>query len=543
MAQDVQVYDVAGKYQTDLGKTVLPAAVKAVDFSALDNALKTEEQLANKALDTITANLKGIGQIQDDLTQIPLFNPAHHKALDEAKKEVGIDSDQFKSALGNMDNPTALYDLDRKMKKLMVNPVVKNIMYENAITDNFKANLPTIEDPNLRAKAVADLAAAAEDETGQAIKGLNLSMYQTLDLPSSYKAVIDQYAPVKTTAVRKVGPNNESYTEMVTGRDPDAVKKAREYYMKNKKVENNLKAQGIMDENGEMILDGDGKNWFDIIEAGELQQSTEISDVKGTSPESKASGVVDYSITGDIGTPGGYTQNMIEGFDLGLLGAVETAGRSVSVHADPVKDPIVNFGAYSFNRTVAKDFLESLRPDPTVKDKTGKNKEIAATIDEILGSESHFTDTSKENLEKVNKLYKKLESLMPGGKLAQSETDYVVNNFAKDVTNYASNAGVPFTEGGKTFLMDSAVQFGPDAVKKWIDDYADDNKGAASLEEYVYKKRLDWAHSTGKLTEKNRPAVINRIKQVYAMTMLGNTTSDVATGTKVEPSDYDSIEF
>lgn len=49
----VQVYDVKGGYITDLGKTVLPADVKPLDYSALDSYMDTRTKLMEKDLERV----------------------------------------------------------------------------------------------------------------------------------------------------------------------------------------------------------------------------------------------------------------------------------------------------------------------------------------------------------------------------------------------------------------------------------------------------------------------------------------------------------
>ena len=537
---DVNVYDVNTGYRESLGKSVMPAALLPVDFSALDKALKTEEDIANKALGTMTSNLESLGKIQDELTNIPLANPYHEQQLAIAKKETGISDDAFKGVISNMDNPTATFDLDRKIKKLYTNARVKNIGYENAIVENFKANLPTISDPNLRAKAIGDLTKAFEDTSGTAIKDLNLSMYETLDLASAYKAVIDQYAPLKQTSVRKVDDAGNSYTDTEIGRDPNAVRKAQNYFKKNKKVENNLIAQGIMADDGELIKDEDDKTWFDIIEAGELQQGNKISDVKGTTQTKEQAVLTPPSDLAGLD----YTPNLVDGFDIGVISAVETSNRGISVHADSSTQPQVNFGAYSFNKGVASDFFQSL------KDTTGSNEKLNKAVDDLAGMDIY--DTSKGNVALLKKAYKKIEDIMGTDKLTAAENSWAVQQFGAPVVDHADELGIEVSDGGKTFLMDAAIHHGQPLVVKWINEFEKDAKGAASLEDYILRKRLETITKTGKIKAADKPAVSARVWRVYKATMGekpstdapaedGTTTPSDSTG--VDMSVYDDVKW
>jgi hypothetical protein len=526
---EVNTYDVNVGYRDNLGRTPLPAAIQPLDFSALDRALQTENEIASKALDTITGNLETLGRMQDDLTNIPLANPYHEQQLSAAKKEAGITEDAFRSALTDVDNPTALYELDRKMKKLSTNPRVKNIMYENAIVDNFKANLPTISDPNLRAKAVSDLTDALQDVNGTAIKNLNLSMYETIDLPGAYKAVIDQYAPATTTAERKMDDAGNTYTENVTKRDPKAVEKARKYFMQNPKVKNNLIAQGIIDNSGEFTVDDESKSWFDIIEAGETQAQTQITDVKGIQ-QSKDNSIVLTEPT-DL-KPLSYTPNVVDGYDLGIISGEETSGRKVTVHPDSAKAPQINFGAYSFNKDVARNFIESLR------DATGKNKDLNNTINSLL--EKNLLSIDKTNVKEVTELYQKIEKILGTDTLAKAESAFAIQEFGAPVIEHAAEKDVPVTEGGKTFLMDAAIHHGQSLVNKWINSYAENADGSPSLEEYILKKRLALIAKTGSIKDADRPRLKDRVWRVYKASVGKNATEPATDDTNTAASDSTS---
>lgn len=99
---DVDVYNVSGGYIDDLNKTVLPADIRAFDFSRIDKALKTEQDIADKAMSIIDVNLQNMGKIQDDITGIVASNPYEKERLDIIKKSTGIDSSTLTNAISNI---------------------------------------------------------------------------------------------------------------------------------------------------------------------------------------------------------------------------------------------------------------------------------------------------------------------------------------------------------------------------------------------------------------------------------------------------------
>lgn len=498
---DVSVYDIKdSRGITDLGRTVLPADVLPFDFSRLDRAVEAENDIANKGLETIMANVKDMGKIQDELTGITSPGAYHAAELEAAKKRIGVDKQAFSSAVSNLENPMALYDIDRKTKRLFSDPVVKNIMHDNALLDYYKDHLKDITDPNLKLQAIKAMDDATKNATDKnAIKNLSIDQFKTVDLESAYQEALDKFAPYIPTTTQKVGPNGESYTEVVNQRDPAMVAKTREYFKKEAIVQNNLRAKGYVDANGK------DTPWFDAIEKPALAPITQIANVRGATGGVKGGGKYQYqlspNLTGANYKPNVYTDKEIGDVDLGVISSVETGGRSPDsvVHADPVTG--INIGAYSFNGGSggpAKDYLNTLTSDVLF------NPEASAALEELKGMDLSNID----NLPKAKAAYAKIEKAIGADKLAGLENQYAVKTFAKPIVTYLKGKegfeDLKLTPGETTLLTDTAIQWIPQTWKKWLDDYAKSD-GTVSLTDFITKKRIEQATGNANKGNYNKP--------------------------------------
>src|SRR5688572_14824821 len=162
--------------------------------------MATENEISGKAIEIAMQNVKDLGRIKDELTQLNSPSLYHAAELDAAKKAVGLDEKVFAQAANHIDDATAMFEVDRKMKKLSADPRVKNIMYDNAILEAVKMQLQTITDPGLRAIAIADIDAATKSTEANAIKNLNLEQYKSVDVEEAYQKALDQFAPYIPTS-------------------------------------------------------------------------------------------------------------------------------------------------------------------------------------------------------------------------------------------------------------------------------------------------------------------------------------------------------
>ena len=218
---DVDVYNVSGGYIDDLNKTVLPADIRAFDFSRIDKALKTEQDIADKAMSIIDVNLQNMGKIQDDITGIVASNPYEKERLDIIKKATGIYSSTLTNAISNIENPVALYDIDRKMKALISNVEVKRIIQNNVMLEDFRTNISKIEDPYMRTQAITDMVDYMNDASGKKkVENLNVSQYKTIDITDAYVKYINAMAPVVETEVVVNNPDGSYYLTTVKRRNP-----------------------------------------------------------------------------------------------------------------------------------------------------------------------------------------------------------------------------------------------------------------------------------------------------------------------------------
>lgn len=474
MADNVEVFNVGGGYADNLGQTVLPASIQPIDFSVLDRAIQTEQEIQNRSLNTMMTNLQTLGKIQDDLTGIQVSNPHMASRLESAKKANGLTNEAFANALTGIQNPVAMYDLDRKMKSLATDPTVRTLMQENAAIDVFRQNLPTIADPSLRAMAAQDLTNVLNDTDGTyTASSLNLDAYKPIDLSSAYMAVVEMIAPkTQSDEVRK-DPSGATYVETITSRDPELLRRSRDLFMKNHGVMNNLKARGIIDEKGEFVL-SDGKSFFDLLEEGLSKTSRSISSYTPPPKPSKTSTT--------ISDPGSllfdrWTPNVSSGFDLGLISQAETGGRATDslVHVDPGNEAI-NMGAFSFNGGPdggGKRFIKWLiRKYP--------DNETLKQLDQI-------DLTSKSNLDKVKELYSTLDSDVSG--LSDDENAYVIESYGTPIINAATKAGISeLGSAERTVLLDSAIQHGVGATEKWLTEYSK-LKDPEDLIDFITSKR------------------------------------------------------
>jgi len=488
--QDVTVYNSGGSFINDMGKTVLPAAIKPIDFTSLDKALEMERDLSEKALSVVAENVKGIGAIQDELTGIQTPSAFHAMQLEDAKKEHEIDKEAFLQAANNIDNPMALYTLKRKSNKLAMDPRVKNIMYENAIVDNFKANIPTITDPYLRLRAIADLKAMESDTTGTAVKKLNLDQYKEIDLEGAYLAALDYYAPYVTTE-EMVYENGVSHAVKTTQRDTEALARARHYFMQNPLAKNNLIARGYIDaKTGQPTPINGEKTWFDDFESAQSAPSTSISNVKGATGKA-GGGTYQYTVPTDF-KGASYTPHVVQNedygtsFDLGVIKNRETSGRhpDLVVHPDAGVGKNLNIGAYSFNGATGTKFLEYV----------GENakRTVGGEADLALSEMKGISLTNKDNLDKAKAAYAKLEKALPPGELQRLEDEYAIQQFATPILDYirTKEEDRPFTTGEATLLMDIGIQWKEATWKKWLTEYYKDESGL-SLMEFLTKKRIE----------------------------------------------------
>ena len=217
---DVDVYNVSGGYIDDLNKTVLPADIRAFDFSRIDKALKTEQDIADKAMSIIDVNLQNMGKIQDDITGIVASNPYEKERLDIIKKATGIDSSTLTNAISNIENPVALYDIDRKMKALISNVEVKRIIQNNVMLDDFRTNISKIEDPYMRTQAITDMVDYKNEASGiKKVENLNVSQYKTIDITDAYVKYINAMAPLVETEVVVNNPDGSYHLQKIKRRN------------------------------------------------------------------------------------------------------------------------------------------------------------------------------------------------------------------------------------------------------------------------------------------------------------------------------------
>lgn len=473
---------------TDLGKGVMPANVLPFDFSALDRAVQTENDIANKSLEVIMNNVKDLGRIQDELTGITTPSLYHAGELEAAKKSYDVDKKALVNVVTNIDKPMAAYDADRKLKRLQADPRVREIMYDNAILETYKAALPTITDPHLRAKAILDLEKATNSNERNAIKDLSIDQYKSVDLEGLYEEALNRFAPYIPKTVQKVGPNGTTYFQTVNERDPEMVAKTREYFMKDKIVHNNLFAKGYIDDKGKP-----NAGWFDDIEKGLSVPVEQISNVKGASGGSSK-----YSYTLPDNFSGASYKSDIHKdettgtqFDLGIISGVETSNRAPEnvVHMDP-NGKAINLSAYSFHGDTGTAFLDFLQPhiafSPTANAAYQELKAIPLKGGDV-----------KANTARAKVAYDKIEKAIGTDTLIKLENEFAIDTFGTPVIDYVQSRegfeNKKLTPGEATLLMDAAIQWSPKTWKKWIDEYAELGPNAPDLAEFITKKRIDEA--------------------------------------------------
>lgn len=476
----------------DLGRTVLPANVLPFDFSALDRAVETENDIANKSLEVIMENVKNIGRIQDELTGITSPSAYHAGELEAAKKSHGIDRSAMVNVVSNIDNPLAAYDLDRKMKRLASDPRVKEIMHDNAVIEAYKAGLPNITDPHLRTKAIADLDAATKSPDRNAIKDLNLHQYQSIDLESAYEEALDRFAPYIPTQEQVPGPNGTSYTLTVNKRDPEMVAKTREFFMNERTVKNNLTAKGYIDDAGKPMPAFGNSTWFDAFEAPQLIPIEQISNVKGATG-SGAGGKYAYTLPENLSGVQ-YKSDIHKddttgmSFDLGIISGVETGNRAPQnvVHVDP-NGKGINLGAYSFHADTGKAFLDFLQPH------VSHLPDAIVAYEELKNIPLKGGDV-KANAARAKLAYDKIEKAIGQDTLVKLENEFAIDTFGTPVIDYVqSREGLEnksLSPGEATLLMDAAIQWSPKTWKKWIDEYSNLGPNAPDIAEFITKKRI-----------------------------------------------------
>lgn len=497
MAADVSVSNVGGSFIEDLGRSVLPANVLPFDFSAIDKAVEAENEIANKSLETVMGNVKDLGRIQDELTKINVPNPYHAGELQAAKNSLGINHESMVNVVNNIDKPMAAYDFDRRMKRLQEDPRVKEIMYDNSVIEAFKAGLPSIEDPVLRAKAIADLKAVTESNERNAVKNLNLNQYKTVDLEGAYTEALNKFAPYIPTSEQITDKYGNTYTKIINKRDPAMVAKTRDYFMKNQVVKNNLISNGYIDESTGKPLPVGDTTWFDDIEAPQLVPIEQITNVKGASGGGAGkTGKYQYSLSDNLNelnyTSEVYTDPTTGNkFDLGVITGAETSNRHPDkvVHID-FGNNAINLGAYSFNGGgLATTFLETLDGHAMAF------PEAIAALSELKTIPLKGGNI-EANAARAKVAYKKLEDALGPGVLKGLEDQFAIDNFATPIIDYLQSKegfeNTKLTQGEATLLMAAAIQWKPKTWKKWIDAYASSDTNE-SLSQFITKKRIEEA--------------------------------------------------
>lgn len=518
---------------TDLGKTVLPADIKPFDFSALDNALKAESDISTKALDIMMENVKDIGTVRDQLTSIQTPSAYHKEQIDAAKKANGLDETAIKQAVNNIENSLATYDIHRKMNKLAYDPRIKDAMHDSAVLENYKANLPKITDPNLRALAIGDLAGITENMDPNAIKNLNLDQYKSVDLEPAYIEALDNFAPYVTTDEQKYGPNGQ-YTLRTTKRDTAMIAKTREYFSKNPLVKNNLIANGYWDKETDKPVG----TWFDDLEKSQSVEQSQILNVKGAPGQSKNAGDgYTYTPTTDLSSVK-YNSDTYDdkdnetSYELGIISGVETGGRAANnvVHKD--SNNAINLGAFSFNGGVgtAQEFLKYL-------DDVVITPDAITALAELKKIPLSGGDLDA-NVVKAKAAYKKLEDAM-NGQLPLLEKQFAVEKFGNPIIEHIRTkedlANLPISRGLSTFLMDASIHHGEPAVEKWINDYAKlSSDERPDLLQYIAQRRMKLIAGLTKYDKETRDSLIDRVIKVADAVMSldggGNTTEETARG-------------
>lgn len=475
-------------FVTDLGRQETPSAIPELDFTTLDRALQLESTLADKAIETVTKNLEQMGNIRDEVTGIEVATPRHAAQLKEVQVAHGLDEGAYVTALRDINNPTAMYDLDRKVKKVMSDPVIRKIQQETVMIDHFRQNLHTIGDPGLRAEAAKDLVKVMDDETGDfTAENLSLEQYQPIDVAGMYRKVLDNLAPGSQTSEIRRDENGESYVYEATVRDKDAMEQARRVFMENPIVAANLRARGIIDDEGNPIPTSDGQSFFDIIEGGMAVADENISYYTNRTGRNPG----DPNVTPNAQLFENWQPNIIQSkagneFDLGMITLLETSNSRQPddlVHVDKGNDSI-NLGSYSYNGGPsggAKPFLEWLQ------NKFPSNSNIRSLLDP-----DQVNLRSSKSLEKARTLYMNLQSQIGEERLTNFEHEFAMMQYGDPAVQIAKNAGLDnLTLGERTLLMDVAIQFGNDDVQRWVKAYANDSEGE-DLIDYIIRVRSNY---------------------------------------------------
>lgn len=526
----------------DLGRSVLPANVLPFDFSALDKAVEAENQIANKSLDVIMQNVKDMGRIQDEVTQIVAPTPYHVAELENAKKALGIDKAALVNMVTNIDNPMASYDMDRKMKRLYAHPSVKEIGYANAIVDNFKSGIPNISDPGLRAQAINHLAEITKSSDRDAVKNLNLDQFKPIDLGAAYEEALDRFAPYIPTS-EQYQENGVTYTRTVNQRDPEMVARTREYFLKNNVVKNNMMANGFLDASGNLASVAGGKTWFDDMEAPQLVPLEQISNVKGASGGGSSNGKYQYQVPGSLNSLS-YKSDIhtddVTGttFDLGVIAGAETSNRAPNnvVHMDP-NGKGINLGAYSFHAGTGKEFVNFL------ENHVSAWPDAKAAWDELKTIPLSGGDV-KANLARAKAAYGKLEQAMGTENLAKLESEFAINTHGAPIIEYIQTRegldGIELSQADATILMDSSIQWRPQTWKKWINDYAKLGTDAPPIADYITKRRIEEAVSNankGLYSMELAQAIGDRAIRVWEAVNRGEQSADGEdSGTTADPA-------
>lgn len=266
----VSVNNNTNDYINDLGAITSQLNVKPLEFSSLDAALKTESDIAGKSLAIMEKNVERLGKIQDELTGIYTDNPHQKAKLDAAKKANGLTNNAISESVGSLENPVALYELDRKMIRLSTDPVFKEIKRDEAMADVFYKGIANITSPEMKALALKQYTAYKEDVDGKTpASSLSLDAYKDVDVAQAYVKLLDQIAPMVKTDKYETDKYGNTYVRTIEARDPKAVEAAMMEFSKNTVIRNNMMAKGMLDENGEPVKvrgsDGTERTFFDVM--------------------------------------------------------------------------------------------------------------------------------------------------------------------------------------------------------------------------------------------------------------------------------------
>lgn len=501
MADEVQVFRTENKYNTDLGKDVMPSVLKPIDYKALDNALAVEEGIAQRDIHTKYNNIEKLGKIQDTLTGIQTDNPRQAALIDQAKKTYGLTNDSMKTIVSSLGNPNVLNGIDRAMAKIAADPVYNDIIRERTAGDQFFKNIPKIETPELQALALEDYGRYKNDSDGKyKAEALNIDQYRQIDIAPTYEKALDQLAPLvsnETVSYDKLGFPMKT---TVTSRDQAKVKAARENYLKMPGVMNNLIANGMADKDGNLIVK-DGKTYFDLLESGlggTTQTKSSLSNrLKGPDEKSTSSSTAASTTPGStevpLVSPGSVSDTALKDIIVDVVSGNEIKGdRSKIVHKDPGNGH-VNIGGFSFNGEAnARPFLDSLKK---------QYPEVAALVDDIP---KNLNKGSSEARAKT--AYNKIQQQLGEEKLKAAEKEYFLKTWVAPVTTYATaKAGRPLTTSEKIIVADMATQHGVAGAKEIFNKAIEMGKKGGTLVDNLTEARKSKGDSkVGKIADKVR---------------------------------------